>query len=308
MAKNRLLVFGNSYMNFYMKVRRAPERSETVLSNLEHYFTPGGHGVVSAVTSARYGTDVIFCTRLGEDENAEKLIKVFKSNNIDTRFIKTDKRKPTGLNAITIEDKNKMRTITYNGANSSLCYDDIESAFMCYPDAVLLNFDLKDDFILDTVKFAHQNNVPIIISCGDELQDFDIQDLEQVDIFSPNREAVYKITGIDPIDTNSALHACVKIIGKIKCKYIVMKLGDRGTFVFDGVYSEIIPALDVEVEDTTMAGTIFTSALAHAYLECGNISKAAAFANAAASLSVTKEGAFSAIPDFDEVSQIVSNT
>lgn len=301
MTKKRLLVFGNSFMDFSMRVKRAPERGETVFSNLEHSFLPGGHGIISAVTAAKYGTDVIFCSRVGEDENGDKLLKMLNYHNIDARFVKTDKRKSTGINAIVIENLNKTRTITYPGANTSLCYDDIESAFMSYPDAVLLNCDLRSDFLIDTVNFASNNNIPIILSCGSELGDFDIEDICEIEIFSPNRETVHKITGIDPVDANTALHACVKLIGKIKCKYIVIKLGDRGCFVFDGVYSEIIPALDVDVIDTTMAGTVFTAALSHKYLETGDINESARFSNIVASLSIAKDGTYSSIPELEDV-------
>ncbi len=305
MTKKRLLVFGNSYMDFSVKVKRAPERGETVVSTLDHSFLPGGLGTISATTASKYGTDVIYSTRIGEDENGEKLLKSLTSSDVDVRFVKSDKRKKTGINSIVIENGNKTRTVTFPGANTSLSYDDIESAFMCYPDAILLNCDLRSDFILDAVKFASNTNVPVILSCGSELTDLDIEDLGEVEIFSPNRDAVYKITGIDPTDANSALHACVKIINKIKCKYIVIKLGERGCFVFDGVYSEIIPALDVDVTDTTMAGTIFTAALAHKYLETGDISLASKFANTSASLSVSKDGAYSSIPELEEILSMV---
>lgn len=307
MTQKRLLVFGNSYMNFNMKVRRAPERGETVISNLEHSLVPGGHGVASAVTAAKYGTDVVFCTRIGEDENGDKLMSAFKKSGIDTRFVKFDKRKLTGLNAITIEDKTMERVITYPGANSSLSFDDIESAFMCYPDAVLINFDLRDDFILDVSKFASDTKIPLIVSCGSEYKNFDIEDLGEIEIFMPNRETTFSITGIDPVDANSALHACVKLIKKIKCKYIVIKLGERGAFVFDGVFSEIIPAHDVEVVDTNMAGTVFSAALAHKYLSAGDIVESTKFANAVACLKLKSEGFYDNIPSLSEIDELLNN-
>lgn len=307
MTKNRLLIFGNSYIDFIMKVKRAPERGETVLSNLDHSLQPGGLGLISALTASKYGTDVIFSTHIGEDENGDKLLKVLNNNGVDTRFIKVDKRKATGLNAVTIEDKTKYRTVSYPAANTSMSYDDIEAAFMSYPDAVLLNFDLKEDFLLDTIKYANDANVPVFLSCGSEFINYDIQDYSPIEVFLPNREAVYRITGIDPVDATSALHACVKIIGKIKTKYIVIKLGDRGAFAFDGVYSEIIPACEVDVLDTTMAGTIFSSALAHSYLQSKDIVSSAKFANAVASLSTAVEGAFYAIPDLDNVMKALKN-
>lgn len=307
MKKNRLLIFGNSYIDFVMKVKKIPERGECVISSLGHYIQPGGKGLISALAAVEYGTDVVFSTRIGEDENGEKVLKALKDKNVDTRFIKVDKRKATGVNAIIIEDKTNFSTISYPASNTSMSYDDIESSFMCYPDALLLNFDLKEEFIYDAINFAHSADVPIFLSCGSEIENFDVQEFPPIEVFMPNREAVFSITGIDPIDANSCLHACVKIIGKMKTKCIVIKLGERGVFSFDGVFSEIIPALDVDAVDTNMAGTVFSGALVHSYLNTPDIFAASKFANSAASIFTTVEGTYNSIPSIEKINSFFNN-
>ncbi|MBE6700838.1 MAG: hypothetical protein E7582_02985 [Ruminococcaceae bacterium] len=307
MSKKRLLVIGNSYMNFITKVKRAPERGETVLSNLDHLLVPGGLGAISAISAAKFGLDVVLCTRIGNDENGEKLKSHFINENLDMRFVITDRRKETGYKSITIEDGGKARTIVFPGANATLTFDDVESAFTCYPDAVLINYDLRDDLIFDTIKFAAASGIPVILSCGSEKTDVDVTGLDQVEIFAPNREQTFYLTGIDPVDVTSALRACVKMKNQMKTKLVVIKLGERGVFVFDGVYSEIIPARPVNVVDTTGAGTIFNAALAYSYLETGKITQAANFANAAASFSVSKDGVFNAIPTPSDVETLLGS-
>ena len=307
MSKKRLLVLGNSYMDFVAKVRRAPERLERVISNQEHIIMPGGFGIISAVTSSGLDTDTVLCTRLGDDETGRKLMATLEQSNVDRRFVVTDKRKESGVNAITVEDGYKARTITFPGANNSICFDDIESSFTSYPDAFMLSTEMREELVRDAIKFSNSSNVPVILSCGSEGKNFDFDNIGNVKIFLPNREATYRITGIDPVDANTALHACVKLVNSLKCEYVVIKLGQRGTFVFDGVYSQIIPVHNVETVDYTGVETIFDAALASSYLEFEDINKAAIFANAAASHSISKDGAFTSIPTLDDVKNMFDN-
>ena len=125
------------------------------------------------------------------------------------------------------------------------------------------------------------------------------------DLPSKFRDAVYKITGIDPTDANSALHACVKIINKIKCKYVVIKLGERGCFVFDGVYSEIAPSFETEVIDRRGVGSVFNAGLVSMYLSSGDIVKGVVYATVCASLCISADGEYSSIPTIDEINDFI---
>ena len=83
--------------------------------------------------------------------------------------------------------------------------------------------------------------------------------------------------------------------------YIVLKLGDRGAFLYDGKQYWTFPAEDTPVVDTTAAGDVFTAALTYWYLEKGNILKAADFAGCAAAVSVSRAGASTSVPTLSEV-------
>jgi len=304
MAKNRLFVIGNSYVEFVSNVKRAPERTETVVSNADFQIMPGGFGMVAAVSAAGLGVDTLLCTKVGDDENGRKLLSALSACEIDKRFVSIDKRKPTGVLSVVSEDSKKRRTIIYPGANASLSFEDIEYAFTSYPDALLIDLSLNDERVYDAIKLANDKNIPVILSCGSSANDFDFSGIGKLEIFVPNKETALKITGIEPVDADTALHASIKIASAIKCKYIVIKLGDRGAFVYDGTYSKIIPAHEVETVDTAGVGTVFSASLAAAYLELENIYDAASFANAASAYSVSKPGIFSSLPDLEDVKSI----
>ena len=85
-------------------------------------------------------------------------------------------------------------------------------------------------------------------------------------------------------------------------KAIVVTLGARGAFLrqADGRSSQV-PGRRLQVKDTTGAGDCFVGALVAELMQGRDLREAAIFANAAAGLSVTREGAADSIPQRTEV-------
>ena len=121
-------------------------------------------------------------------------------------------------------------------------------------------------------------------------------------MFSPNESETFEYTGILPSSTETSLRACLALSKKVKCKYIVLKQGQRGSFLYDGKRYSTFPAVRVDkTVDTTAAGDAFTAALTLEYLRCGDIKEAIRYANVAGALTVTKAGASVSIPTEEEV-------
>ena len=92
------------------------------------------------------------------------------------------------------------------------------------------------------------------------------------------------------------------LYSKLDVKYIVLKLGERGCYVYDGRMGEAFPSYRVQAIDSTAAGDAFTAALTYEYLRSGgDIRSACKYANAVGALTVTKYGAFPSLPTEKEV-------
>ncbi|MDD2268020.1 MAG: ribokinase [Eubacteriales bacterium] len=303
---NRLLVVGSANMDMLLRCGRIPSAGETVLSYDSYGYAPGGKGANAACAAKKLGADVVFCTRIGKDTNGSKLYSLYESIGIDMRCVYTDKVEQTGLAVVLVEKNGTNRIIVYPGANTKISDRDIEDAFLSYPDAVMTQFEIGEDAVVYTARAANENNVPLIVDAGPARADYPIGKLGRIEIFSPNESETNILTGIQPGSVEDCLRASSALCSKGDIKYVVLKLGDRGAFIYDGKYFDIVPSYFVNAVDTTAAGDAFTAALATEYIRNGkDIFKACKYANAVGALTVTKPGAYTSLPDAEEVKRFI---
>jgi ribokinase len=305
--KPRILVVGSANIDFVTKVERIPESGETFMSGGTYSFLPGGKGANAAVSAARLGADVVFCARTGNDTYGKALRKLYADEGIDTRFLVADKEENTGLASIVVERNGKNRITYFPGANKNLSSDDVEEAFTSYPDALLLQFETPIETVNSAISFANRSGVPVFVDAGPVSSDINIASFGPVEIFSPNETEAYALTGIRPINAESYIRICLDLYSRLKVKYIVLKLGDKGCYMYDGHLGEAFPSYHVNAVDTTAAGDAFTSALAYEYLRSGNIRSACKYANAVGALTTTKVGAVPSLPTENQVMDFLKN-
>ena len=308
MGKDRILVVSSANIDFVQRMSRVPYSGETLVEREGGYsYVPGGKGANSAIAFARVGADCVFTCRVGNDANGKRLIAMYEKEGIDTRYITKDEEYSTGLASILVEENGKNRIICYPGANTALCSADIEESFICYPDAVFMQLEIPDAAVIEASRRANAAGIPVFIDAGPARTDFPLKELGKVEIFSPNETETRTFTGISPTGEESALRAAIKLSTMVNAKYIVIKWGDKGAFIFDGKEYYMVPAEDVTVVDTTAAGDVFSAVMTYVYMQTGNIVSAVKYANVAAAISVTRPGASSSIPTRAEVMEYVKN-
>lgn len=305
MAK-RILVAGSSNIDFLLSTPYIPAPGETLISGGNYAFAPGGKGANSAIACAMLGAETVFCSRVGDDAYGDRLVALFNERGIDTRFMKVDRVEQTGLAVVMLEKNGTNRIIVYSGANSRINDSDVEAAFSCYPDAVLTQFEIKPDAVIAAALCAAEDGIPLFVDAGPATPDFPLEKLEKVEVLSPNETETEILTGIRPDSLENCLRASIALCNRVDTKYVVLKLGSRGCYVYDGKYCDLVSPYDVQVVDTTAAGDVFTAALTTEYLKTGDILAAAKFANAAGALATTKVGAIAAVPTLEEVKKLLS--
>ncbi len=303
--KARILTVSSANMDFVMNIRRLPTGGETMTEHGTYSFMPGGKGANSAVAVQRLGGESVFCARLGNDANGALLRNLYISEGIDTRFIVMDQKNPTGLAAIMVEPSGQNRIIVYPGSNGAFSDRDIAASMMCRPDALLMQMEIPAATVLTAASLASSRGIPIVLDAGPADPSFPLEQLPPLEIFSPNETETKIYTGIDPYSHQNCLRACMKLSERVKAKYIVLKLGGRGCYIYDGKYYFCLPAYDVPCEDTTAAGDAFTAALTLEYVRTGDIEHAGKYANAVGAITVNRPGAIPSIPNAAEVRAFV---
>ena len=294
-------------MDLSMNMYKVPEVGETVIDDGGVAYIPGGKGANAAVAFNKLGADCYFCAKVGADLHGQKLYQYYKDIGINTAYLRVDREHPTGLAVVMKESNGNNRIVVYPGANGNLTPENVIEAFDCNPDALYIGFEIPFAVALAAARIASSRNIPIFVDAAPADKDYQLESLPMLEVFSPNETETETYTGILPKGADSALRASLALYKRVKAKYIVIKQGERGAFVYDGKHFFVIPAIRLgKAIDTTAAGDAFTAALTLEYLTGNGIRSAVKYGVAAGAIAVTRKGASSSIPTEAEVRELIS--
>lgn len=304
----KILVVGSANIDLLMSVSKIPEAGQTVIEDGGIAYIPGGKGANAAIALKRLGAEVVFCAKLGADMYGQKLYSFYKEEGIDTTYIKVDRETPTGHAVVMRDGEGDNRIVVYPGANATINQECILEAFDCMPDAVYLGFEIPFSMVVYAAKIASERNIPIFIDAAPANKEYELEALPPVEIFSPNETETLEFTGITPSSIDNCLRAVVNIARRVKSKNVVIKQGVRGAFHYDAKSYNTYPTVKVDkTVDTTAAGDAFTAAMTLEYLRSGDIRSAIKYGNVAGAITVTRPGASSSIPTFEEVEAFINS-
>ena len=301
----KVLVISSANMDFVMNMKAVPAAGQTVIDAGSYSYVPGGKGANSAVAFKRLGGNCIFCCKLGRDANGDALRQVYEKEGMDTRFIATDDSQPTGLAAIMVEENGANRIVVYPGSNATLNRTDIDAALTSAPDALYLQLEISHDAIVYAAQAAAEKNIPIFMDAGPADAAFPLEQLPKLTVFSPNETECEIFTGINPASEEDCLRAAKKLLERVSATYIVLKLGGRGCYIYDGEQGYISPSFKANVVDTTAAGDAFTAGLVLHYLASNDMKQAAQYGNVVGAITVSRAGASTSIPSEAEVAEFI---
>lgn len=303
----KILVIGSANMDLSMNMYKLPEAGQTLIDDGGVAYLPGGKGANAAIAFSRLGAECVFSAKLGADLHGQRLYQYYKEQGLNTAYVKVDKENPTGIAVVLKESDGNNRIIVYPGANAHLSADNIAEALDCNPDAVYLGFEVPFAVAVNAARMASARGIPVFIDAAPADKEHALENLPNVEIFSPNETETKEYTGILPQGADSSLRAALSLYKRVKCRYLVIKQGERGAFVYDGRHYRFVPAMRAgNTLDTTAAGDAFTAAMTLRYLECGDIITAVKYGVAAGAIAVTRRGASSSIPTAAEVEALLA--
>lgn len=304
MIKPVILVVGSALMNFALNMARIPNRGETLVDDGGVAYLPAGSAVELSLALTKLGACAVPVTKLGADSHGKKLYDFMKANGLDVSAITVDRELPTGLCVRMRDGAPEERRIYYPGANGAIGADMLRHAFdLVSPTAVLISLDIPFESALCAAKIAESRGIPILLEGTGASEEHRLEDMPQIELFLLNEAEAKRYTGIQPMGADVSLRSALVLYKKMNLKYVLFKLGARGSFLYDGKRRDMIsPVAGCRVPDgPTCIGSCYTAALCAAYLAGTDIRSSMHFATAAAALCIQNGGGMSAFPSAPEV-------
>lgn len=301
MEKFDVVVLGSINLDVMVTVNQFPKYGDTMIAKTIEIL-PGGKGANQAITVAKLGKKVAFLGAVGNDSAGKQMLDNFTSYGIDTQFIQIDKENGTGTFVPIVDENSENTMVGTLGANNTLSSEFVSKVFdSIESDILLLQMETSFDSVLTAMKKAKEKGMFVILDPA-PAERFRPEALEYADLVTPNSQETEFITGIKVDDKVTAIEAAKKL-ERMGVRNSIIKMGSKGSLVYQAGEVEFIPSLKVKAQNTVGAGDTFAGALACSYSEQADIVKAVKFGNAAAGLKVSRIGGQNAIPTHDEVLQ-----
>ena len=298
--KRTIVVLGSTNTDMVITGKKIPSPGETVCGGC-FFMNPGGKGANQAVAvarlSAKKGT-CVFIAKVGDDLFGRETAARLRRDGIVPRLV-VDRKEPSGTALILVDAKGQNVISVALGANGTLSPRDIDSFRKDIESAAALVMQLETP--IETVewaaKTAHDAGVPVILNPA-PAQKLPKSLYSLVDWITPNETEAELLTGVRVLDAASAAKAA-GVLKKRGVGHVVITMGARGAYCGDD--RNIYPCSKVKAVDCVAAGDTFNGAFAVALSEGKTCAEAIAFAQRAASISVTRPGAQSSVPYRREV-------
>ncbi len=299
MYKNiRAAVVGSINMDLILNMEKVPDVGEN-LTGTSYGYANGGKGANQATALAMLGAETKMIGKVANDENGHKLLENLSRNKIDISGVSITGSQ-TGLAAILLDGDGRNRIVVYEGANAEINPDEAAEGITDDLDLLLVQFETREEVVIKCVNRAIEKEITTVIDCG-PAKNFALEKMQGATVVSPNESETMALTGIYPKTEEDILKASKALRERSKAKFIVLKLGERGCSVWDGMHLKILPSYPANVVDTTAAGDCFTAAMALEFMRSGDIYSACDIGNRAGSIAVSRMGAAASMPTVEEI-------
>ena len=299
-GKKPIVVVGSINQDLVAVAERIPAIGETIIGT-DFQIHPGGKGANQAVAVARLGYPVHLIGRLGDDAFGDQLRTHLSSAKVDLSAVAVS-HGTSGVAVIEVSARGENSIIVTQGANAKVTPSDIDQNLDLIRKAgfVLTQLETPLATVEHLISICAREDVPLILDPA-PARELPQSVFSKVEWFTPNEtEAAFYAAGQTKLHMPSSEIA--ETLLRRGCQGVVLKMGSRGVCLASPKCpAQVQPAFQVNAIDTTAAGDSFNGAFAVALMLGKSPHESAAFAAAAAAVSVTRAGAQPSMPTMPEV-------
>ena len=250
-------------------------------------------------TCMRLGMSTRYIGTFGDDANGQLIRRELEQRGIDVTSTLV-RRAPNRHAVILIDATHGERVVLWQRDDRltlsprDVCPEWLDGAALVHVDAT----DEKAAIVL--AHMARDRGLPVTCDI-DRMTPRTSSLLEAVSIPILAEHLPLEITG------HSEPESALRRLRRWHSGPLVVTLGERGAAMLDSDRYIHVPAFPVRVVDSTGAGDVFRGAFIHALLRGDSPEDLLRFANAAAAVSCTKEGAMESTPALEEVQELLQS-
>ncbi|MGH9103386.1 MAG: ribokinase, partial [Acidimicrobiales bacterium] len=299
----RVVVVGSVNVDVVLRVDRLPTAGQTVIggTRADH---PGGKGANPAVAAARMGARVSFVGAVGADGAGREARALLEAEGVDTSWLSEVTAAPTGTAVVVVDSGGENQIAVASGANGLLSGDRVTSALdhlgLGPSDVCLACFEVTDAAVAAAASGARAAGAYLVVNPA-PARALRPELAAGRPILTPNRLEALRLLGApsdsgEPEGSPDDLAGIGMRLSRSTGAAVVITLGAQGALVCEGAGSWAAGAPEADVVDTTGAGDTFNGVLAASLAEGLELRPSVLRSLRAASMSVTKAGARSAMP------------
>ncbi|MET8250706.1 ribokinase [Micromonospora sp. NPDC005197] len=291
MSQTRVAVVGSANMDLVAMAPSLPRPGETMLGT-EFVMVPGGKGANQAIAAVRAGASCAFLGAIGSDAFGVTLRARITAAGVDTGHLRVVYG-TSGVALVMVNAQGENAILVTPGANDALVgLTDEELATVRGADVLVAQLEIPVQTVTAAALAAQAAGTRVILNAA-PARDLPPELLGAVDLLVVNEGEAQAFTGRGREEPRALLDLVPRA---------VLTLGDAGAWYVDRNGAEVhVPAVRVDVVDSTAAGDAFTAALAVGWGEGRDVVDAVRWAAAAGAACVRKLGASVALPQRAEI-------
>lgn len=317
-----ICVLGSLNIDLVYYVPHHPQPGETLTANHFNVF-PGGKGANQAVACAKLSRSrtlqdasvtVVMAGAIGADAHGTALLESLESYGVDVSGVVCSEAgsefSTTGSAIVMVDQQTGQNRIIFSpGANASLRPNQFFEGFKSRPALLVLQLEIPMETVLQACRTAKATGIPVLLNPAPAAElPKDVYDGLAHLILNETEMALLADVSEAALEDMAVVEKVAASVLAKGVQNLVVTLGARGAYYAckNGQHGHV-PALKVDVIDTTAAGDTFIGMYSVLAVEASSRSQEFDIATAvrksilASSRTVAKKGAQNSIPWKDEL-------
>ena len=296
-TRPEITVVGSFAVGLTMRAPKLPIFGETMLGT-DFDMGPGGKGSNQAVGTARLGAHSALLAMIGTDKLAGIATDLYATEGVDTALVTVRQERATGVGFIILDmgANELMDAAAVDAGESRIAASAVVMAVLEIPTVAAVR----------AMELGRKHGAKTILNPA-PARPLPDSIFANVDYLTPNESELRILLGLSPDDPRSSRELAFELRRR-GVRNVVVTLGRHGALILNDTLDVTVPAVPVEVTDTTGAGDAFNSGFAVALAEGRDIVEAVRFGVTCGSIACTKLGVVPSLPTRTQADALYAQT